>query len=270
MIHPRVNLHQVAFGPESTTAFVEHCRDIGIPHMTLSSVHLMQPGGVDEALAALAPGGPRATVITHPFAFHPNLDEDSGAATTKMLEAIGIADTLGSKLIYLITGGRGRLGWEEAAQRFADLIAPCLPVAHAKGITITVETASPFNVDIHIAHTLDDTIRLAEIAGIGVCLELHACWYEGGLKEKFRRCMPNTGLVQISDYVAGDRTAPCRAVIGDGMVPVERLLGDVLEAGYKGVFDLELLGPRIEAEGARAATRRAAENLSEILVRLGA
>ena len=82
--------------------------------------------------------------------------------------------------------------------------------------------------------------------------------------------MPITGLVQVSDYVSGDRTAPCRAVIGDGMVPVERLLGDLLDAGYRGVFDLELLGPRIEAEGARAATRRAAENLSEILVKLGA
>lgn len=269
-MHPRVNLHQVAFGPESTTAFVEHCRAIGIPHMTLVTPHLMQPGGVEEAVAALAPEGPKATVVNHPFGFHPNLDEDSGQAAAKMLEAIEVADRLGCKLMYLVSGGRGRLSWEEAAQRFADLIAPCLPVAKAKGIMLTVETASPFNVDIHIAHTLDDTIRLAEIAEIGVCLELHACWYEGGLKEKFRRCMPNTGLVQISDYVAGDRTAPCRAVIGDGMVPVERLLGDVLEAGYKGVFDLELLGPRIEAEGARAATKRAAENLSEILVRLGA
>ena len=270
MIHPRVNLHQVAFGPESTTAFIEHCRAIGMPNMTLSSMHLMQPGGVEEALAALAPGGPRATVVNHPFGFYPNLDDDTGQATVKMLEAIEIADTLGSKLMYLVTGGRGRLSWEEAADRFAALIAPCLPLAAQKGIMLTVESASPFNVDIHIAHTLDDTIRLAEIAGIGVCIELHACWYEGGLKEKFARAMPITGLVQVSDYVSGDRTAPCRAVIGDGMVPVERLLGDLLAAGYKGVFDLELLGPRIVAEGPHEATKRAAENLSEILVRLGA
>jgi sugar phosphate isomerase/epimerase len=172
--------------------------------------------------------------------------------------------------MYLVSGGRGRMSWEQAADRFAALIAPCLPVAAEKGIRLTVETASPFNVDIHMAHTLDDTIHLAEIAGIGVCLELQACWFEGGLKEKFARCMPNTALVQISDYVAGDRTAPCRAVIGDGMVPVERLLGDVLEAGYEGVFDLELLGPRIVAEGPREATKRAAENLSDILVKLGA
>ena len=59
-------------------------------------------------------------------------------------------------------------------------------------------------------------------------------------------------------------------VPGDGAIPLERLLGELLEAGYTGVFDLELVGPRIESEGNRAASRRAAERISEILTRLGA
>jgi sugar phosphate isomerase/epimerase len=208
--------------------------------------------------------------VNHPFATFPDLEGDGDKTSARLLEAIDIAATLGAPNIYLVTGGRGRLLWEAAAQRFADLIAPCLPAARAKGVQLLVETASPFNVDIHIAHTLDDTIRLAEIAGIGVCIELHACWYEGGLTEKFARAMPLTHLVQVSDYVLGDRTAPCRAVIGDGVIPLERLIGDLLEAGYRGVFDLELVGPRIQEEGAASATRRAAENLSEILIKLGA
>lgn len=269
-MHPRVNLHQVAFVTESTTAFIEHCRAIGVGPMTLVTPLLMQPGGVEEAQRALAAGGPYAHTVNHPFATFPDLEGDGEKTSAKLLEAIDIAATLGAPNIYLVTGGRGGLLWEEAAQRFADLIAPCLPAAREKGVQLQVETASDFNVDIHIAHTLDDTIRLAELAGIGVCIELHACWFEGGLKEKFTRAMPITGLVQVSDYVLGDRSAPCRAVIGDGVIPVECLLGDLLEAGYTGVFDLELVGPRIQQEGAAAATRRAAENLSEILTRLGA
>lgn len=269
-MHPRVCLHQVAFINDSTASFVEHCRAIGVGHMTLVTPLLMRPGGVAEAQRALQPGGTRVTTVNHPFATFPDLERDGGEAAAKLTEAIGIAATLGAPNIYLVTGGRGSLTWEEAADRFAGLIAPCLAEAREKGVRLLVETASAFNVDIHIAHTLDDTIRLADIAGIGVCIELHACWYEGGLAEKFRRTMPNTGLVQVSDYVLGDRTAPCRAVPGDGAIPLTRILGDILEAGYEGVFDLELLGPRIDAEGNRAATKRAAENLSEILHRLGA
>jgi sugar phosphate isomerase/epimerase len=79
-----------------------------------------------------------------------------------------------------------------------------------------------------------------------------------------------TGLVQVSDYVLGDRSTPCRAVPGDGVVPLDCIIGDVLEAGYEGVFDIELVGPRIVAEGAYAATERAALNVSDILTRLGA
>jgi sugar phosphate isomerase/epimerase len=59
-------------------------------------------------------------------------------------------------------------------------------------------------------------------------------------------------------------------VPGDGVIPLDRILGDVLEAGYQGVFDIELVGPRIAAEGPRAATQRAAQAISEILTRLGA
>ena len=198
------------------------------------------------------------------------LDTVGAEESEALLRAIAVAAELGAANIYLVSGGRGKLLWDDAAARFAALLAPCLGPAQDKGVRLLVETASHLNADMHLAHTLDDTLRLAEIAGIGVCIELAACWFEADLPAKFRRALPLTGLVQISDYVAGDRATPNRAVPGDGMVPNEWLLRELLDAGYEGVFDLELVGPRIEAEGGLAATRRAAENLSEILVRLGA
>jgi hypothetical protein len=43
-----------------------------------------------------------------------------------------------------------------------------------------------------------------------------------------------------------------------------------LNAGYQGVFDLELLGPRIDEEGRVEAVARAARYMSELLDELGA
>src|SRR6202007_889529 len=114
-----------------------------------------------EAKAALAAGGPRVACVNHPFAA--NLATDDGAATQGLLKTIDIAVTLDANLIYLVSGGRGSMVWGQGAGRLAELIAPCIPVAREKGVRLTVETASEFNVDIHMAHTLDDTIRLAEI-----------------------------------------------------------------------------------------------------------
>ena len=294
-MHPHVCLHQVTFINETTEAFIGHCRAIGVQHMDLVTPKLFQPDELAQAHRALAgesevkidrmlaatglfkepaqsPAGPapRCHVVNHPLAMGSTLEQVGEEETEGLLRAIDIAAELGAPNIYLVSGGRGALLWEAAAERFAELIAPCLGPAQEKGVALLVETASHLNADMHFAHTLDDTIRLAEIAQIGVCIELAGCWFEGNLREKFRRALPNTGLVQISDYVPGDRSTPNRAVPGDGMVPCEWLLRELLEAGYKGVFDLELVGPRIDAEGCYAASKRAAENLSELLTKLGA
>lgn len=255
---------------ESNAAFVQFCRAQGIGHMTMVTPKLMQPGGVEETLEALAGGGPRCTTVNHLFAVYPDLARDTGEGPARLLQAIDVTARLGGSQMYLISGGRGRLCWEDAAARFAELLIPCKAAAEEKGIRLLVENASAMNVDIHLAHTLPDATRLAEIAGIGVCVELHACWMDAGLKENFRKALPLTGLVQASDYVLGDRTTPCRAVPGDGVMPLERMLGDLLELGYTGLFDLELVGARIEAEGARSASARAADYLSNLLTKLGA
>jgi sugar phosphate isomerase/epimerase len=270
MIHPRVSLHQVAFMADSTATFVRTCQQIGVHQTTLVTLKLMAPGGMDEARAALAETRVQVGTVNHTFAVHPDLEADTGQAEAGLRSAIAMAAELGAGAIYLISGGRGGLDWEAAAARFAALIAPCRDVAKAAGVRLLVENANGFNADIHIAHTLPDVIALAEEAGIGVCIDLHACWFEGRLHPNLRRAMPITGLVQVSDYVLGDRSAPCRAVPGDGVIPLERLLGEVLAAGYTGLFDLELVGPRIAAEGPAQASARAAEYLSEMLNRLGA
>ena len=49
-----------------------------------------------------------------------------------------------------------------------------------------------------------------------------------------------------------------------------RILGDLLAAGYPGLFDLELVGPRIDEEGYDAAVPRAVEVLGAMLTELGA
>jgi sugar phosphate isomerase/epimerase len=269
-MHPRVCLHQVGFLSESTADFVAFCREIGVRHMTLANPGMLGPGVLDEARTALADGGTAATNLTQVFARYPDIARDAGGAAEALNEAIEAAAALGAPHLYVVSGPRGALDWEAAAERFAEIIAPCRDLAAARGVALSVETANLLNADIHMAHTLADTIELARVAGIGVTIDLGACWFEGGLAEKFARAMPTTQLVQVSDYVPGDRSTPCRAVIGDGMVPVERLIGQLLELGYAGVFDLELTGPRIDAEGHRPAFRRAAENLSEILTKLGA
>jgi sugar phosphate isomerase/epimerase len=269
-MHPRVSIDNVCMLQQGPADFIANCCELGAHHIVLSSPHLLAAGGAEAARQALQATGISVEAVNGAFAVFPNLPDDQGQAAATMLQLIEIGSGLGAKSVYFLTGGRGSLEWDAAASRFAELVGPCAAAARERGMRVMIENAPALYADLHIAHSLADTLELAERSGVGVCIELYFCWAEAGLKQLLRRAMPQCGLVQVSDYVLGDRSLPNRAVPGDGTIPIERLLGDVLEAGYQGVFDIELIGPRIDAEGHVAAARRAAERVSEMLARLGA
>ena len=71
--------------------------------------------------------------------------------------------------------------------------------------------------------------------------------------------------VQVSDFVIGSASTPDRAVPGDGDIPLARILGRVLAAGYRGAFEVELVGPRIDSEGYPGAIRRSVAWVNQLL-----
>ena len=145
-----------------------------------------------------------------------------------------------------------------------------LSEARSRGIPFALEHTNSLRVDVGFAHTLRDVVDLARRLDVGVCMEINACWAERGLATTITDAVDRLRLVQVSDFAIGTLSTPNRLVPGDGDIPLDRILGQVLEAGYGGCFDLELIGPAIEAEGYAAAIPRAVDRLDALLGALGA
>ena len=268
-MHPRLSVDQLCF-PEATLAeFVGECRELRVDHVVLPAPASSPMAASTPRAHRSRPTGPRPVAINHPFAVTPDLEHDDGTVAT-FVNLLGIAAEFDVPTVYVLTGGRGRLSWEAAADRFSTLMAQTFPVAEQHGISVLLENANPLYADIHIAHSLVDALELAVRSGLGLCLDFQFCWAEGGLDALLRRAVPWCGLVQVSDYVLGDRSLPGRAVPGDEVIPLGQIVGFLLSAGYEGVFDIELLGPRIQEEVPRTAVRRTADHVGAILDRLGA
>jgi len=267
-MHDRLSIHAVCFPGASLRELSGYWRELGAHRVSLVSYLLLEEG-LPAAQEALQASNCAVESITHPFLLpgrHLEQREESWRdARDTLTRLIQHAKSLGARSIYMLTGGHGTLTWEEAAEVFREAIAPCVIQAQEAGIALMVENSAPLYADVHIAHTLRDAITLAELAGIGVCIDLFACWTEAGLRESIERAMPGCHLVQVCDYAYGDRSLPSRAVPGDGAIPVRRILEWVLKAGYTGTFDIELIGPRIDAEGRVRAIRRSTEILGETL-----
>lgn len=270
-MHPRISVNSICFMDQTLEQQARSWRSLNAHRVSLLGPHL-ESEGLTEARRALASGDYRVETIVHPFTPRLPLAADKSSWTLpreRLSAQIEVAQALGARSIYMTTGGHGKLTWEQAAETFANAVAPCVEQARSTGIALMIENAPPQYADLHIAHTLRDTLTLAEITDLGVCIDLFSCWTEADLQRTIERTVPRCQLVQVSDYVCGDRALPARAVPGDGDMPLERLLQWILAAGYEGAFDLELLGPRIDAEGPVEATRRAGAAIGRQLAALG-
>ncbi len=193
-----------------------------------------------------------------------------GVGSRRVGEAIELAQRLQAPMVVLTTGRAGPATWEEAADAFAATMAPLVEQARAAGVALVLEHTNSLRADVGFVHTLRDAVDLARRIGLGVCVEVNACWGERGLADTLRDGADVLALVQVSDYAVGTTTTPDRLVPGDGDIPLRRILGDVLATGYAGPFELELVGPRIDAEGYATAITRSLAALGELLTDLGA
>lgn len=263
--HKRLSVHNVTFYGASPAELQTHWAGLGVSRLSILDSQLLDP----ELPNLLRHNGYTVEAVYHLFAGG-SLTSDPRAAQDALSTVVDAAADVGAHTVYMLTGGRGNLTWKQAAERFCALVAPGAARAKAAGVVLAIENASSLYADIHLAHTLRDTIALAEMNGLGICIDVFHCWAEGDFEALVQRALPRTALIQLSDYVLGDRALPARAVPGDGTIPLEAFVAQTLAGGYPHGFDLELIGPRIDQEGRIESARRACDVVGDMLHRLGA
>jgi sugar phosphate isomerase/epimerase len=224
----------------------------------------LEAAGLATATGRVADAGLR---VTNLLGLGFNLADRSRwpAHQERLVAAVESAAAMEAECFVLTTGSAGSMTWEDAADALEQAIAPVVAAAVSCGVPFAFEHTNPLRVDVGFVHTLRDMLELARRLEVGVVMECNACWAERGLADTIEAGSDLFRLVQVSDFVIGTLCTPQRAVPGDGDIPLERILGQVVAAGYVGVFDLELLGPRIEEEGYAAAIPRAVAALEELL-----
>ena len=185
------------------------------------------------------------------------MDAGRTGALDALRPSIDVAAALGDAPCYFVSGpAPSRMPSDHAFELLVDALAPVVSYARERGVTLAIETSSTSTRDLGFVHSLDDAVELSRRAEVGVCVELQNCWYDCHLRRMFREHVERFAIVQVNDFTVGDGARLNRRVPGDGDMPVEWLLGELLDAGYAGPFELEVVGPRIEEEGYPDAIER--------------
>jgi len=237
------------------------------------SIEKLEQYGVARAAARLRDAGLAVSCLTSSGGF-PLGDRVRGQEVVERTRRhIDAAGELEADCLLVLPGKDPVLSWEEAADRARPLLEALLPHAERACVRLALEPTSQLRMDLAFVHSFGEALDLVgEFASpwLGVVLELNNAWIERGLYDNIRQRTGRIALVQVSDFKVGTVASSQRLVPGDGDIPIARILGTVLDAGYRGVFDLELIGDAINAEGYDAAVPRAVGALGTILDELGA
>jgi sugar phosphate isomerase/epimerase len=197
------------------------------------------------------------------------LDDPTGwdAPMDDLRRGLDEAATIGAPCLLVSSGPPGALSYEEAEARFLQVLDTALPEATQRRVGIVFEPNHALRVDLGYVHTLNDGLDLADDIDspwFSVVAEVNNCWIERRLYDNISRRTRRVGLVQINDFAAGTRCTPQRVALGDGIIPLPRILNAFLTSGYEGYFDVEIVGPAVERLGGQETTRRSVDYLRRL------
>jgi sugar phosphate isomerase/epimerase len=262
-MHPRLSVSAVSSWRWSFEDDLRFWAGAGIDHAGLS-FRKLDEAGVDRGVGRVRDAGLRVSNVVELGWW--DLDDRTTwpGQTDRLLAAVDVARTVGGCLV-LTTGPAGILDWDGAAAALGEALEPVQAAASAAGVVVTIEPTGPLRLDLSFVTTLRDGVDLARRLGTGVCAEVNSCFAERALLATIGSSADVLAHVQVSDFVIGSLCTPDRAVPGDGDIPLARIVRAVLDAGYTGAFELEMVGPRIEEEGYAPAIRRGVDYMGALL-----
>ncbi len=178
-------------------------------------------------------GGPYEA---EPDRFEKNLD--------RAFLALETAAELGTDCGLVVAGPLGDRLWDQAARDYSEALERILPTAKQRGVKLAIEPLHPIRAQWTFVNTLKDGIDLAigfDDPSVGVVFDFWQHWWERDIDGTISRNVDRIFLVHVSDYKKETLTLPDRAMLGEGVIPVRRLLKVLKDAGYHRYYELEII-----------------------------
>jgi sugar phosphate isomerase/epimerase len=116
--------------------------------------------------------------------------------------------------------------------------------AQQHGVTVAFEPLNPVNLNTDTAvWGLDRGLELVDRVGhpaVGICIDTWNIWETPNVEEVIRQCGKRISAIQLSDWRTPRSTAD-RFTLGEGEIPLARLIRAIRATGYAGAWTVEIL-----------------------------
>lgn len=166
------------------------------------------------------------------------------------LDAIDVAAQLEADCLVVLAGSRSGHTRNHAKRLLSQALKVLAEAAQAVGIQLAVE---PMHVgcahEFTFLTSIPDTLDVISGIGRSNCGIVFDCYHmaqDENAMDWLPSIVPFIRLVQLGDCKQAPLGEQNRCLLGDGIVPLASIVQTIEQYGYKGYYEVELLGEDVE------------------------
>jgi sugar phosphate isomerase/epimerase len=240
----RLSFNQITSDRSSLPEVVEACARHGLRHLGVWR-HKLAETGVEKTARLVRDSGLRVSSVCRGGMFPATTDAERTERIDDNRRAIDEAAALGAEILVLVCGAAPNRDIDGARQMVADGLAAIAPYAEACGVRLGVEPLHPaFAAERSCITTLREARQLTERfdpAHVGVVVDVYHVWWDPDRTAEIARLGNRIVGYHVNDWlVPAVNVLMNRGMMGDGVIDLPAIRGEVECAGYAGPIEVEI------------------------------
>ncbi|SER50125.1 Sugar phosphate isomerase/epimerase [Gracilibacillus ureilyticus] len=241
----RLSLNQITVDQWTLKEAVEGCLHQDVPWISVWR-HKIEEIGLKQSKKLIQDSGLKVSSICRGGMFPAATAKERATKIDDNKRAVEEAAELGTDTLVLVCGQSADRDIDTAREQVAEGIDMLVPFAKDYGVKLAIEPLHPmFAADRSVINTMDQATTIAEKYDsneVGVIVDVYHVWWDPNLYKEIERAKGRILGFHVSDWkVPMPDMFAGRAMMGEGVIEINRMRKAVEEAGYDGPIEVEII-----------------------------
>ena len=263
----RLSFNQATAERASLTEVIESCARHHVPAISVWR-HKLAQTGADAAARQIRDAGLTVSSVCRGGMFPAATKEERAVRIDDNRRAIDDAATLGAEVLVLVCGAAPDRDLGAARAMVADGIAEIAPYAAERNVRLGIEPLHPaFCAERSCITTMREARLMSErydASNVGVVVDVYHVWWDPERAEEIARLGDRIAGFHTNDWLVPVKNVLMnRGMMGDGVIELRRIRGEVERAGYSGPIEVEIFNETLWERPVDELVRMTAERFVE-------
>lgn len=206
--------------------------------------------GIDRCVELLGDLNLSATSLSWAGGFTGSDGRGFNDAVRDAMSAVTDAANLRADTLIVLAGGRNNHIRRHARRTLCEALAKVSIVAEEFGVQIALEPIHPgCGHEWSFVNDLESTLEIIDLVGspnLGIVLDTYHVGMDDDVLRWLPHVCPHVQLLQVGDGRHSPLGEMNRCLLGEGCVPIEAIVHTLLDNGYQGSIEAEVIGEDVE------------------------